>query len=75
MEKGDLVKAKQGTIEGNSESLGVGVIIEANIEDGYGGIRHRIAWTKNSLKPWLMYEEDLEWLSKPKEVTDDKRHS
>ena len=37
MEKGDLVKAKQGTIEGDSESLGVGVIIEANIEDGYGG--------------------------------------
>ena len=75
MEKGDLVKAKQGTIEGNSESLGVGVIIEANIEDGYGGIRHRITWTKGSVKSWLMYEEDLEWLSKPKEVTDDKRHS
>jgi hypothetical protein len=75
VEKGDLVKAKQGTIEGNSESLGVGVIIEANIEDGYGGIRHRITWTKGSVKSWLMYEEDLEWLSKPKEVTDDKRHS
>lgn len=75
MEKGDLVKAKQGTIEGDSESLGVGVIIEANIEDGYGGIRHRIAWTKNSLRPWIMYEEDLEWLSKPKEGTDDKRYS
>ena len=72
MEKGDLVKAKQGTIEGDSESLGVGVIIEANIEDGYGGIRHRITWTKNSLRPWIMYEEDLEWLSKPKENTDDK---
>jgi hypothetical protein len=75
VEKGDLVKAKQGTIEGDSESLGVGVIIEANIGDGYGGTRHRIAWTKNSLKPWLMYEEDLEWLSKPKEDTDDKRYS
>ena len=75
MEKGDLVKAKQGTIEGDSESLGVGVIIEANIEDGYGGIRHRITWTKNSLRPWIMYEEDLEWLSKPKENTDDKRYS
>ena len=75
MEKGDLVKAKQGTIEGDSESLGVGVIIEANIEDGYGGIRHRIAWTKNSLKPWLMYEQDLEWLSKPREDIDDKRYS
>ena len=75
MEKGDLVKAKQGTIEGDPESLGVGVIIEANIEDGYGGIRHRIAWTKNSLRPWIMYEEDLEWLSKPKENTDDKRYS
>ena len=75
MEKGDLVKAKQGTIEGDSESLGVGVIIEANIEDGYGGIRHRIAWTKNSLKPWLMYEQDLEWLNKPREDTDDKRYS
>ena len=72
MEKGDLVKAKQGTIEGNSESLGVGVIIEANIEDGYGGIRHRITWTKGSVRPWIMYEEDLEWLSKPKEGTDDK---
>ncbi len=75
MEKGDLVKAKKGTIEGDSESLGVGVIIEANIEDGYGGIRHRIAWTKNSLKPWLMYEQDLEWLNKPREDTDDKRYS
>ena len=55
-----MVKAKQGTIEGDSESLGVGVIIEANIGDGYGGTRHRIAWTKNSLRHWLMYEEDLE---------------
>ena len=72
MEKGDLVKAKQGTIEGDPESLGVGVIIEANIEDGYGGIRHRITWTKGSVRPWIMYEEDLEWLSKPKEGTDDK---
>ena len=75
MKVGDLVKAKQGTIEGNSESLGVGVIIEANIEDGHGGIRHRIAWTKNSIKPWLMYEEDLEWLNEPKENIDDKRYS
>ena len=75
MEKGDLVKAKQGTIEGNSESLGVGVIIEANIEDGYGGIRHRITWTKGSVKSWLMYEQDLEWLNKPREDTDDKRYS
>ena len=72
MKKGDLVKAKQGTIEGDPESLGVGVIIEANIEDGYGGIRHRITWTKGSVRPWIMYEEDLEWLSKPKEGTDDK---
>jgi len=75
VEKGDLVKAKQGTIEGNSESLGVGVIIEANIEDGYGGIRHRITWTKGSVKSWLMYEQDLEWLNKPREDTDDKRYS
>ena len=67
-----MVKAKQGTIEGNSESLGVGVIIEANVEDGYGGIRHRIAWTKGSVKPWLMYEEDLEWLSRPKENINDR---
>ena len=72
MEKGDLVKAKQGTIEGDPESLGVGVIIEANIEDDYGGIRHRIAWTKNSLKPWLMYEQDLEWLNRSEENIDDK---
>ena len=72
MKKGDLVKAKQGTIEGNSESLGVGVIIEANIEDGYGGIRHRIAWTKNSLKPWLMYEQDLELVSEGKRRTGER---
>jgi len=72
VKKGDLVKAKQGTIEGNSESLGVGVIIEANIEDGYGGIRHRIAWTKNSLKPWLMYEQDLELVSEGKRRTGER---
>ena len=72
MEKGDLVKAKQGTIEGNSESLGVGVIIEANIEDGYGGIRHRITWTKGSVKPWLMYEEDLELISEGKRSTGER---
>jgi len=72
VKKGELVKAKQGTIEGDSESLGVGVSIEANLVDGYGGIRHRIAWTKGSVKPWLMYEEDLEWLSRPKENTNDR---
>jgi len=71
MKVGDLVKAKQGTIEGDSESLGVGVIIEANIEDGHGGIRHRIAWTKNSIKPWLMYEEDLKRISNPQRNTED----
>lgn len=72
MEKGDLVKAKQGTVEGDSESLGVGVIIEANMEDGYGGIRHRIAWTKNSLKPWLMYEQDLELVSEEQRRTGER---
>ena len=30
MKKGDLVKAKQGTVEGDPESLGIGLIIEAN---------------------------------------------
>ena len=72
MEKGDLVKAKQGTIEGDPESLGIGVIIEANLEDGYGGIRHRIAWTKNSLKPWLMYEQDLELVSEGQRRTGER---
>ena len=67
-----LVKAKQGTVEGDSESLGVGVIIEANMEDGYGGIRHRIAWTKNSLKPWLMYEQDLELVSEGQRRTGER---
>tara|TARA_R110002020_G_scaffold19221_1_gene66753 strand:- start:848 stop:1066 length:219 start_codon:yes stop_codon:yes gene_type:complete len=72
MEKGDLVKAKQGTIEGDPESLGIGVIIEANLEDGYGGIRHRIAWTKNSLEPWLMYEQDLELVSEGQRRTGER---
>tara|TARA_B100001094_G_scaffold272187_1_gene277886 strand:- start:161 stop:379 length:219 start_codon:yes stop_codon:yes gene_type:complete len=72
MEKGDLVKAKQGTVEGDPESLGIGVIIEANMEDGYGGIRHRIAWTKNSLKPWLMYEQDLELVSEEQRRTGER---
>jgi len=72
LKKGDLVKAKQGTVEGDPESLGIGVIIEANIRDDWGGNRHRIAWTKNSLKPWLMYEQNLELVSEGKRSTGER---
>ena len=71
MEKGDLVKAKQGTVEGDSESLGIGVIVEAKISDGWGNVRHKVAWVTTSLKPWLMYEEDLERINNPQRNTED----
>ena len=72
MKKGDLVTAKQGTVEGAPESLGIGGIIEASLTDDWGGVRHRIAWTKNSLKPWLMYEQDLELVSEGQRRTGER---
>jgi len=62
LRKGALVKAKPGTVEGDAERLGVGVLIEDSQKDEYGQWYCRVQWIKSS-KPWFCYVKDLEVLS------------
>jgi hypothetical protein len=62
LRKGALVKAKPGTIEGDSEKHGVGVLIEDSRKDEYGQWHCRVQWISAS-KPWFHYVQDLEVLS------------
>tara|TARA_R100001460_G_scaffold68373_1_gene108907 strand:+ start:192 stop:398 length:207 start_codon:yes stop_codon:yes gene_type:complete len=60
---GDLVKPRPGTVEGDPENLGVGVVTSVG-NDSFGGYICRVSWSKTKGQPWFMYQKDLILLSK-----------
>tara|TARA_Y100000114_G_C11597040_1_gene248554 strand:+ start:94 stop:300 length:207 start_codon:yes stop_codon:yes gene_type:complete len=63
MKVGDLVKAKPGTVEGDPNSLGVGLITSIG-NDHLGGLICYVSWSKTKGQPWFMYQKDLITISK-----------
>ena len=63
MKIGDLVKPKPGTVEGDPETLGIGIVTSVEVDDWDNDVC-RVSWSKTQGQPWFMYEKDLIQISK-----------
>tara|TARA_Y100001973_G_C5192790_1_gene332097 strand:+ start:799 stop:1008 length:210 start_codon:yes stop_codon:yes gene_type:complete len=68
MKVGDLVRAKPGTVEGDADKLGVGIIVkEVYPEPLYGDSFVYVKWLgleHRGEPPWMRYRCDLELIPK-----------
>ena len=62
VKKGDLVKLRPGTAEGNEKSVGIGLIIKEGKDDWNKEFVY-IQWLKSDGKPWFRYKEEVEVVS------------
>jgi len=62
---GALVKPSAGArVEGDPESLGIGLIVGEAVADGHGGYRVPVKWMGTERqRVWKMYVEDLAIIS------------
>lgn len=67
MKVGDLVRAKPGTVEGDPEELGIGIIVEETTPDPvYGDSFVWVKWFNGrGERPWMRYRQDLELIDNP----------
>jgi len=65
MKVGDLVRAKPGTVEGDADKLGIGIIVSQSSTVGvYGESFVWVRWFNDwDGGQWMRYMEDLERVS------------
>jgi len=65
MKVGDLVRAKPGTVEGDAEKLGIGIIVSQSTPEAiYGRSFVLVRWFNDwDGGQWMRYKEDLERIS------------
>jgi len=61
VKKGDMVRPKPGTCEGDEKSLGLAIIVEGPIKDPYQPDKSycKVQWVKDRGRRWTFYIDDL----------------
>jgi hypothetical protein len=68
MKKGDLVRPKPGTCEGDEKALGLAIIVSDPIQDVYNPTKYycKVEWIKTRGRKWTFYLDDLILVSQGK---------
>jgi len=65
VKKGDLVRPKPGTCEGDEEALGLAIIVSDPIQDPFSSYRVvpkyycKVEWVKTRGRKWTFYLDEL----------------